>query len=237
MEFLRKLTARPARGEARYLRCARGAEGGGDHEGPSSATWQLRCRVHFMRNALAHAGKSGRRVVSAFVATAFARTTPAPPDSSGAASPTNSRPKLSKLAALMDEAEPDVLAYMGFPVQHRTKLRSTDVFDKGLSVSVLSSFRAGDLVASGVSAESAMGGHGDLAEWRRPRTGGVSGRQRAFTAALALAAGNARFRAPRSIYRRVDPWVDAAARPPRTARSPSRPVRRSARRSRRALTL
>ena len=29
-----------------------------------SATWQ-RCRVHFIRNALAHAGRSGRRVVSA----------------------------------------------------------------------------------------------------------------------------------------------------------------------------
>jgi putative transposase len=36
------------------------------------AIWQ-RCRVHFMRNALAHAGKSGRRVVSAFIATAFAQ--------------------------------------------------------------------------------------------------------------------------------------------------------------------
>lgn len=30
-----------------------------------SATWQ-RCRVHLMRNMLAHAGKSGRRVISAF---------------------------------------------------------------------------------------------------------------------------------------------------------------------------
>lgn len=39
------------------------------------ATWQ-RCRVHFMRNVLAHAGKSGRRVVSAFIATAFAQETP-----------------------------------------------------------------------------------------------------------------------------------------------------------------
>jgi transposase-like protein len=37
-----------------------------------NASWQ-RCRVHFMRNALAHAGKSGRRVVSAFIATAFAQ--------------------------------------------------------------------------------------------------------------------------------------------------------------------
>lgn len=35
-----------------------------------SATWQRR-RVHFMRNVLAHAGKSGRRVVSAFIATAL----------------------------------------------------------------------------------------------------------------------------------------------------------------------
>jgi transposase-like protein len=30
-------------------------------------------RVHFMRNILAHAGKSGRRVVCAFIATAFAQ--------------------------------------------------------------------------------------------------------------------------------------------------------------------
>ena len=40
-----------------------------------SATLQ-RCRVHFMRNALAYAGKSGRRVVSAFIATAFAQEAP-----------------------------------------------------------------------------------------------------------------------------------------------------------------
>ncbi|SFM10924.1 Transposase, Mutator family [Methylorubrum salsuginis] len=36
-----------------------------------SATWQ-RCRVHLMRKALAHAGRSGQRVFSAFIATAFA---------------------------------------------------------------------------------------------------------------------------------------------------------------------
>ena len=39
-----------------------------------SATWQ-RCRVHFQRNVPAHAGKSGRRAVSAFIATAFAQDT------------------------------------------------------------------------------------------------------------------------------------------------------------------
>ncbi len=37
-----------------------------------STTWQ-RCRVHFQRNALTHAGKSSRRAVLAFIATAFAQ--------------------------------------------------------------------------------------------------------------------------------------------------------------------
>jgi putative transposase len=40
-----------------------------------SCAWQC-CRVHFIPNALAHAGKSGRRVVLAFIGTAFAQETP-----------------------------------------------------------------------------------------------------------------------------------------------------------------
>ena len=69
--FLRKLARRGLRGVKLVISDA--------HEGIKAAvakvlnaTWQ-RCRVHFMRNALAHAGKSGRRVVSAFIATAFAQ--------------------------------------------------------------------------------------------------------------------------------------------------------------------
>ena len=48
-----------------------------DHKGLKAAatrilgaTWQ-RCRIHFMRNLLAHAGRQGRRITSAFVAFAF----------------------------------------------------------------------------------------------------------------------------------------------------------------------
>ena len=70
-EFLRKLTRRGLRGVKLVISDA--------HEGIKAAvtkvlcaTWQ-RCRVHFMRNVLAHAGKSGRRVASAFIATAFAQ--------------------------------------------------------------------------------------------------------------------------------------------------------------------
>ena len=70
-EFLRKLARRGLRGVKLVISDA--------HEGLKAAitkvlhaTWQ-RCRVHFMRNLLAHAGKQGRRVVSAFIATAFAQ--------------------------------------------------------------------------------------------------------------------------------------------------------------------
>src|SRR5208283_2792275 len=40
------------------------------------------------------------------------------------------RPKLPKLATLMDDAEADVLAYMGFPTAHRTKLHSTNPIER-----------------------------------------------------------------------------------------------------------
>ena len=69
--FLRKLARRGLRGVKLVISDA--------HEGIKAsvakvmnATWQ-RCRVHFMRTVLAHAGRSGRRVVSAFIATAFAQ--------------------------------------------------------------------------------------------------------------------------------------------------------------------
>jgi hypothetical protein len=45
------------------------------------------------------------------------------------------RARWPKLADLMDGSEADVLAYMSFPAQHRTKLHSTDVIDKTLLAS------------------------------------------------------------------------------------------------------
>ena len=38
--------------------------------------------------------------------------------------------KLPKLAGFLDEAETDVLAYMTFPPQHRTKLHSTNPIER-----------------------------------------------------------------------------------------------------------
>lgn len=93
------------------------------------ASWQ-RCRVHFARNALAHAGKNGRRVVAAFIATAFAQNDAEAAKSQWRKVGDQLRPTLPKLAALMDESETDVLAYMSFPTAHRTKLHSVNPLER-----------------------------------------------------------------------------------------------------------
>jgi transposase-like protein len=127
-DFLRSLARRGLRGVKLVISDA--------HEGIKAAvskvmnaTWQ-RCRVHFMRNVMAHAGKSGRRVVSAFIATAFAQDDAASAKVQWRGVADQLRPKLPKLASFLDEAETDVLAYMGFPLAHRAKLHSTNPLER-----------------------------------------------------------------------------------------------------------
>jgi transposase-like protein len=128
VEFLRSLTRRGLRGVKLVVSDA--------HEGLKaaitrvlSATWQ-RCRVHFMRNAMAHAGKTQRRIVSAWVGTAFAQDDAASASKQWRQVADQLRPRVSKLATLMDDAEADVLAYMKFPPQHRAKLHSTNPLER-----------------------------------------------------------------------------------------------------------
>ena len=104
--FLRSLARRGLRGVKLVI--------SDDHKGLRAAatrilgtTWQ-RCRVHFMRNLLAHAGRQGRRVVSAFVATAFAQEDAHSASAQWRQVADQLRTKAPKLAALMDEAEHDV---------------------------------------------------------------------------------------------------------------------------------
>jgi transposase-like protein len=83
-----------------------------------------------MRNALAYAGKTQRRIVSAWSGTAFAQDDAAAARKQWREVADQARSRVPKLAALMDEAEGDVLAYMGFPAQHRTKLHSTNPIER-----------------------------------------------------------------------------------------------------------
>ena len=99
MEFLRTLRRRGLAGVKLVVSDA--------HEGLKAAvakvlnaTWQ-RCRVHFMRNVLAHAGKQGRRLVAAFIATAFAQPNADAAKSQWRQVADQVRPKVPKLAAMM----------------------------------------------------------------------------------------------------------------------------------------
>ena len=127
-DFLRQLARRGLRGVKLVISDA--------HEGLKAAvakvlhsSWQ-RCRVHFMRNVLAHAGKQGRRVVSAFIGTAFAQNDAEAARTQWRQVADQLRSRVPKLAAMMDDAEADVLGYMSFPAAHRTKLHSTNPIER-----------------------------------------------------------------------------------------------------------
>ena len=98
-DFLRSLARRGLRGVKLVISDA--------HEGLKAAvskvlnaSWQ-RCRIHFMRNVLAHAGKQGRRVVSAFIATAFAQNDADAARVQWRQVADHIRPKVRKLAEFM----------------------------------------------------------------------------------------------------------------------------------------
>ncbi len=126
-DFLRKLARRGLRGVKLVI--------SDSHEGikaaVSSADRHLAALPGaFMRNVLAHAGRNGRRVVSAFIATAFAQDDAKAARDQWRRVADQLRANVPKLAALMDQAEPDVLAYMTFPAAHRVKLHSTNPLER-----------------------------------------------------------------------------------------------------------
>ncbi len=93
------------------------------------ASWQ-RCRVHFMRNALSLVPKAAQQVVGATIRTVFAQ-----PDARSAHQQWRRvadgfRCRFPRLAALMDEAEEDVLSYAAFPVEHRQKIWSNNPLER-----------------------------------------------------------------------------------------------------------
>ena len=93
------------------------------------ASWQ-RCRVHWVRNALSYVPKGQQSMVAAALRQAFIQ-----PDRASASQALRHvadqlRGKWPKLGAFIDESETDVLAHMDFPVQHRSKIHSTNPLER-----------------------------------------------------------------------------------------------------------
>ena len=127
-EFLRSLMRRGLRGVKLVI--------SDSHEGIKAAiakvlkaTWQ-RCRVHFMRNALAHAAKTQRRMVSAAIATVFAQDSAKDAHAQWQVVADQLRGKFAKIGDLMDRAEHEVLAYMDFPRAHWLQIHSTNPLER-----------------------------------------------------------------------------------------------------------
>ena len=126
--FLRSLMRRGLRGVKLVISDA--------HEGIKAAvakvmkaTWQ-RCRVHFLRNCLAHAGKGQRQMVMALINTVFAQDTHEAAVTQWRIVADQLREKFPKLATLMDGAESEVLAFMTFPKSHRVQIHSTNPLER-----------------------------------------------------------------------------------------------------------
>ena len=127
-EFLRSLTARGLKGVKLVVSDA--------HQGLKAAAGKVlgatsqRCRVHFMRNALAHVPRKQHQMVAAVIRTAFVQEDQAQAKAQWRETADKLRVRFPKLGEVMDQAEDDVLAFMTFPKENWTQLASTNPLER-----------------------------------------------------------------------------------------------------------
>jgi transposase-like protein len=126
--FLRSLADRGLRGVKLVI--------ADDHKGLRAAASkvfnasQQRCRVHWMRNVLAHAAPKQRPAVIAMIKTIFAQETTEAAHQQWEQVANALREKFQKLADMMDASREDVLAYMAFPKEHWAQIASTNPLER-----------------------------------------------------------------------------------------------------------
>src|SRR4029079_4133765 len=126
--FLRSLADRGLRGTKLVI--------ADDHKGLRAAASKIfhatlqRCRIHWMRNALAHVPAKQRPAVSAMIKTIFAQEMAREAHDQWNSIAEALRERAPKLAALMDEAREDVLAYTAFPREHWPQISSTNPLER-----------------------------------------------------------------------------------------------------------
>jgi putative transposase len=127
-EFLRSLRAR---GLAGVQLCVSDA-----HEGLKGAiakvlgcSWQ-RCTVHFLRDMLGHCGKAQQPMIATAIRQIFAAESAAEARERLAGVATALEQDAPKVARLLLAAEDELLAFMAFPREHWSKLRSTNPLER-----------------------------------------------------------------------------------------------------------
>jgi len=126
--FLRSLAGRGLRGVKLVV--------ADDHKGLRAAAAKVfsathqRCRVHWLRNALAHVPPKQRPAAVAMLKTIFAQDTAEAAHAQWRQVADALRERFPKLAELMDGARDDVLAYMTFPREHWPQIASTNPLER-----------------------------------------------------------------------------------------------------------
>jgi putative transposase len=91
--------------------------------------WQ-RCSVHFLREALGHARREQQPMLAALLRPIFGADSGRQARELVSDALERLRKPLPKIAALLEDAEEDLLAFYCFPTDHWTKLRSTNPLER-----------------------------------------------------------------------------------------------------------
>jgi putative transposase len=127
-EFLRSLVARGLVGVQLAISDA--------HPGLKAAIAQVlgcpwqRCTVHFLRDCLGHARRDQQPMLAALIRPIFNQAGREAARDQLSAAVATLEGKLDRAAALLEEAEEDVLAFYAFPSDHWRKLRSTNPLER-----------------------------------------------------------------------------------------------------------
>jgi transposase-like protein len=126
--FLRSLADRGLRGVKLVI--------ADDHKGLRAAASrvfhasQQRCKVHWMRNALAHVTAQQRPAVAAMIKTIFVQDDAKAVRAQWKVVQDALRERAPKLADMMQDVREDVLAYTAFPKEHWPQISSTNPIER-----------------------------------------------------------------------------------------------------------
>ncbi len=129
LAFLRDLAARGLNGVKLVISDAHGGLKAAIGSVLQGASWQ-RCRVHFMRDALALVPKSAQQMVAATIRTVFAQPDAAAAREQWRRVADTFRARYGRLAEMLDGAEADVLAYADFPSAHWHQVWSNNPLER-----------------------------------------------------------------------------------------------------------
>jgi transposase-like protein len=129
LAFLRSLVARGLGGVKLVISDAHSGLKAAIASVLQGAAWQ-RCRVHFVRDALARVPKHAQQMVAATIRTVFAQPDAASASATWRRVADSFRVRFPRVAELLDEAEEEVLAYQTFPHEHWHQIWSNNPLER-----------------------------------------------------------------------------------------------------------